>query len=350
MPEITPHAGLWEQRWHPLRGEWVVYAAHRNTRPWVGAAEEVPRELPVYDEHCYLCPGNTRVGGAVNPHYQDVFVFDNDHPVVGPDAPEVADPGLEDLYWRRRADGVARVVCYDPRHNVSLADITQDRATRVLAEWRSQVRELGAAPGIDYVLLFENKGEIVGTSCPHPHCQLYATNFVFRSIERELEAVQQYREDAGRNLFEAILAAELEEGTRVVAGNEHAVAFVPFFARYAYEVWIFPRRRHATLTSLSDEELQGLAGLYRQLNRQYDALYQMSFPYVMTLCQAPLDGGDYADYHLHLVFLPPLRQPGLRKFAAGPEIGGGNFMADTMPEEKAAELRRAAVAGGEEGA
>ena len=348
MCDTSAFVGLWEQRWHPLRREWVVYSAHRNTRPWVGAAEAAPARLPVYDEHCYLCPGNKRVRGQVNPHYEDIFVFDNDHPVVGREAPRIEPHTGAGLYRRRRADGVARVICYDPRHNVSVADIPRPHVARVLMTWRAQVRELAAVPGIDSVLLFENKGEIVGTSCPHPHCQLYATNFVFKNIERELQAVQDYKEEQGRNLFAAILEAERDEGRRLVVENEHAVGFIPFFARYAYEVWIFPKKRHPTLATLSDEEADGLARLYQQLNRQYDRLYGMSFPYVMSVYQAPVDGGEYREYHLHLVFLPPLRQPGIKKFPAGPEIGGGNFMADTMPEEKAAELRGPGRADAEE--
>ncbi|NPU98777.1 MAG: galactose-1-phosphate uridylyltransferase [Candidatus Omnitrophica bacterium] len=335
------YEGRWEQRWHPLWREWIVYAAHRNTRPWSGVSVKKPFEASAYDPQCYLCPGNARVHGHRNPDYRDVFIFDNDHPVVGLNAPDV--PGAmagQGVYRRCRADGVARVVCYDPRHNVTLSEMPLRKVTPVFLAWREQVRELARVPGVRFVLIFENKGEIVGVSNPHPHCQIYATNFTFRLVEQELQSVADYKKETGRNLFEDILAAEREDACRIVAENEGAVAFVPFFARYAYEVHVFPKRRHARLITMTDEELHALADVFQQTIRRYDGLFAMSFPYVLSILQAPVDGGDYRDYHLHLMLQPPLRQPGLQKFLAGPEIGGGNFMADTMPEEKAGELRR----------
>jgi UDPglucose--hexose-1-phosphate uridylyltransferase len=333
----SPFQGKWEQRWHPIRREWVVYSAHRNTRPWDGRREAPSKPSPLYDPSCYLCPGNKRVHGDVNPDYKDVFIFDNDHPVVGQDAPEV--PDEKGFYQRTRADGVARVICYDPRHNVNLPDIPLNKAVKVFQAWRSQVLELSQNPLIQYTLFFENKGTIVGTSNLHPHCQMYATNFVFRHVEYEMEAVQDHRQKHGNNLFEQIIESERTEGRRILAENDHAVAFLPFFARWAYEAWIFPKKRHATLSTMTDKELEGLCSVFQEVTRRYDMLYNMSFPYVMNLYQSPLQGGPYPDYHLHIVLLPPLRQPGLQKFLGGPEINGGNFMADTMPEEKATELR-----------
>ncbi len=334
--------GKWEQRWHPLWREWVVYSAHRNFRPWSGASISTPPSPPAYDPDCYLCPNNSRVSGERNPDYKDVFVFDNDHPVVGLSAPEIP-PELsvpvKGLYYRSRADGIARVVCYDPRHNVTLAQIPCEKVARVFRAWRDETGSLKAVPCVRFVLVFENRGEIVGVSNPHPHCQIYATNFPFTLVERELASAKEYKKETGKNLFQSIIDTEREAAVRVIAENEGAVAFVPFFARYAYEVLVFPKRRHATLISMTDEELYRLAGVFQEVIRRYDLLYGMPFPYVMSILQAPVDEGDYSDYHLHLLLQPPLRQPGLQKFPAGPEIGGGNFMADTMPEEKARELR-----------
>lgn len=321
----------WEQRWHPLRREWVVYSAHRNQRPWDGVVESPGAAAPPYDPDCYLCPGNARVHGHANPDYQGVFVFDNDHPVVGRDAPRV-DPG-DPLYQRRPATGMARVICYDPRHHVCIADLDVAQVAAVLDAWREQTAQLAREPDIRFVLLFENRGDIVGTSSPHPHCQLYATNFPYKNIEREQEAAA-----ARPGLFAEILRHEEADRCRVLAANDHAIAFIPFFARYSYEAWLFPRRRVATFAELTDAELTGIAEVYQCLVRRYDLLYRMPFPYVMSVYQAPFDTPGYDDYHLHLVFLPPLRQPGLRKFPAGPEIGGGNFMCDTIPEQTAADL------------
>lgn len=331
----------WEKRWHPLRREWVVYAAHRNLRPWSGAKAPEAEKVPDYDPACYLCPGNKRIHGAVNPVYRDVFIFDNDHPVVGESAPVIPANEREThsgLYKRAEARGIARVVCYDPRHNVTLAELPAAKAAKVFRALREQMQEFEKRPEIRFVLIFENNGEAVGVSNPHPHCQLYATDFIFRSIGDELQACADYEKSKRKNLFEAIISAEQDDGIRIIAENEHAIAFIPFFARYAYEAMIFPKRRHATLATCSDEELSGLMEVYQTVIRKYNLNYRMNFPYVMAIHQAPVDGGDYRNYHMHLLLQPPLRQPGLMKFLAGPEIGGGNFMADTMPEEKATEL------------
>lgn len=342
MHGVSKYQRKWEKRWHPLRQEWIVYAAHRNARPWSGASVIDQKQAPVYDEKCYLCPGNTRVSGSGNPPYQDVYVFDNDHPVVGmhaPDIPEGQAVAHNGLYQQAPAKGIARVVCYDPRHNVTLSEMPLHRVSKVFEAWRTQMQEFLDNDAITFVLIFENKGEAVGVSNPHPHCQIYATDFTFTLIEKELQAAKAYREEKKQNLFAAIIQAEMADRIRIIAENEHAIAFIPFFARYAYEVLIFPKKRHATLATMESDELGGMAAVFQEVTRRYDLHFKMSFPYVMAFHQAPVDGKDYPDYHLHMLIQPPLRQPGLLKFLAGPEIGGGNFMADTMPEEKAAELR-----------
>ncbi|MCH2174947.1 MAG: galactose-1-phosphate uridylyltransferase [Lentisphaeria bacterium] len=328
----------WEQRWHPLREEWIVYAAHRNQRPWDGANEKKETTAKSYDEKCYLCPGNKRVSGEMNPNYSDVFIFDNDHPVVGPLAPDVCSSEAG-LYKKKAAKGIARVICYNPHHSINLSQLELAAVTKVVKAWKDQTLDLGEREDINYVLIFENKGEIVGTSSPHPHCQVYATNFPFQHTVQELKAVESYKKETKRNLFDDILQEELNDGSRIICENDHAVVILPYFARYAYECWIFPKRRCSSMSELTEEEVEAIADMYRELIRRYDALYDMPFPYVMSIYQAPTDGKNYDDYHLHLVFLPPLRQPGIKKFPAGPEIGGGNFMSDTLPEEKALELQ-----------
>jgi len=205
--------------------------------------------------------------------------------------------------------------------------------------WRDQYEELSRRPGIKHVLIFENKGEVVGVSNPHPHCQIYATNFVFKTIETEARVSQKYLDQTGRVLFQDIIAAEREAGTRIVAENDSAIAFVPYFARYAYEVFIAPKGTHPSLATLSAREIADFASVLKDVLVRFDNLWQMPFPYVMPLHQAPADGGDHSGFHFHIEFHPPLRKPDLLKFLAGPEIGGGNFLSDTSPEEKAAELR-----------
>jgi UDPglucose--hexose-1-phosphate uridylyltransferase len=330
----------WEKRWHPLREEWIVYSAHRNNRPWQGADLVKPASVPSYDPGCYLCPGNKRVNGQLNPNYQEVFIFNNDHPVVGLNAPEVNINSSDSLYKKEKASGIAKVICYDPRHNVTLSHMPAEKVRRVFEAFQNETRQLLADTNIRSVLIFENKGEAVGVSNPHPHCQIYATDFVFKAIEQQLGIAGRHQEKTGRNIFSDILAHERQDQVRIIAENENAIAFIPFFARYAYETMIFPKKRHQDLTSLDGKELADLTFVFHEVVRKMDMNYKMRFPYVMSVMQAPLDGKVYDQFHTHLWIQPPYRQPGLIKYLAGPEIGGGNFMADTMPEEKAAELQK----------
>ena len=328
----------WEERWHPLRREWVVVAAHRQSRPWNGEAVSAPaRRTPEYVADCYLCPRNPRVNGAVNPDYRGVFVFDNDHPCVGPAAP-LELPAPQGIYRNRPASGVARVVCYTPRHDSSLAELGTAGILALMRTWQAQYRELAARPEVAHVLVFENRGEVVGVSNPHPHCQVYATNFVFKTIEIEIAAEREHLAQTGRVLFRDIIAAERADGRRVLAENAGAIAFLPYFARYAYEAFVAPKATHASIADLSEAELEHLAEALGTLLARYDNLWQMPFPYVMALHQAPTDGGDYRAHHFHIQLHPPLRKPNLLKFLAGPEVGGGGFISDTAPEEKAREL------------
>jgi UDPglucose--hexose-1-phosphate uridylyltransferase len=333
-----PSAATWEQRWHPLRQEWIIVAAHRQSRPWIGAtADSVATAIPRYDSTCYLCPGNTRANGSVNPDYTGVYVFDNDYPCVAPEAPEPAAPTAS-IYKTRPADGIARVICYSPRHDLTIPEMPVDQIAGVVATWQAQMRDLAQRRNIQQVLIFENKGEAVGVSNPHPHGQIYATNFTWRTLDTELAAMRAHQRDTGRGLFADIIEAEQADGRRVLFEDEHAIGFVPFFARYAYEVYVAPKRAVAHVSALNEAEVRALACAIKSVTVKFDNLWRMAFPYVMALHQAPTDSGDYRDYHFHIQFHPPLRKPNLLKFLAGPEIGGGNFLSDTSPEAKAAEL------------
>jgi len=339
MQSTGSNIGVWEERWHPLREEWVLVAAHRQNRPWSG--ETVGRDektVPQYVEDCYLCPGNARVSGKTNPDYSGVYVFDNDHPCVGWDAPSEL-RSASGFYQNRPAHGIARVVCYTPRHDLTLAELETVEIENLLGAWRQQYADLRKNPEINHILFFENKGEVVGVSNPHPHSQIYATNFVFKTIENEARVSQQYFNETGRTIFQEIIAAEQQDGSRIICENETAIAFLPYFARYAYEVFVAPKRTAESLTALNSAEISDLAAVLRETLIRFDNLWQMPFPYVMPLHQAPTDGGDYRSFHFHIEFHPPLRKPNLMKYLAGPEIGGGNFLSDTAPEEKAAELR-----------
>lgn len=329
----------WEQRWHPLREEWVIIAAHRQNRPWIGdTIENTSDELPEYDADCFLCPGNKRITGKQNPNYEQTFVFDNDHACVSWDAPKVEELD-QGIYMRKPALGIARVVCYSPKHNLTLAELEPDEIVTLLKEWQNQYIELGEHQDINHVLLFENKGEVVGVSNPHPHCQIYATNFVFKYIETEARVSSAYFKENRRTLFQQIIDTEKEDGRRIIYENDSAIAFMPYFARYAYEVYVAPKESHLSLADLSDKELNDFSKALKHVLIKYDNLWQMPFPYVMPLHQAPTDGKDHSGFHFHIEFHPPLRKPNLLKYLAGPEIGGGNFLSDTSPEEKAEEIR-----------
>ncbi len=330
---------VWEERWHPLREEWIIVAAHRQSRPWIGSTvKEAEALIPGYLPDCTLCPGNTRVSGQANPPYTGVYVFDNDHPCAGEDAPLDLAPPLPP-YRNRPATGLARVICYSPQHNLMLAEMDVSAIMDVVHVWQQQTQDLGARPEVNQVLIFENKGEAVGVSNPHPHGQVYATNFVWKTIEIELQAQRRYHAETGRGLFADLLAAEQKDGRRILFEDEHTLAFVPYFARYAYEVYVAPKRTAPHVSALAEAEVESLARALKDVAVRFDNLWQMSFPYVMPLHQAPTDGGGYGDFHFFIGFLPPLRRPNLLKFLAGPEIGGGNFLSDTSPEDKAAELR-----------
>lgn len=330
---------VWEQRWHPLREEWVLFTSHRGGRPWIGETH-APAEVdpPAYDPTCALCPGNRRLRGE-NPDYTGTYWFTNDLPCFAPDAP--GSPDGDSFYRTRPAVGTAEVVCYHPDHGKTFVDLADDEARAVVDLWTERYRELGSRPDVDHVLIFENKGSLVGTSNPHPHCQIYAGNLVYAHMEREAVAGRRFFERTGRFLGQEVLARE-EAGPRAIAANGHFVACVPWFARYAYEVFILPRRQAASLAELTADEREALGLMIREVATRYDNLWQMPMPYVMAIHQAPTDGRDHSTFPFHVEFHPPLRKPDTMKYLAGPEIGGGSMTNESNPDARAAELRSAA--------
>jgi UDPglucose--hexose-1-phosphate uridylyltransferase len=330
---------VWEQRWHPLREEWVLYTSHRGGRPWLGETKKVEEpEIPAYDPSCALCPGNPRLHG-VNPHYTGVFWFTNDLPCFGaPGAvPEVA-PTSETLRMQRPAYGTAEVVCYHPSHNRTFADLETPEALAVVELWRERYLALGNLDYVDHVLIFENKGALVGTSNPHPHCQIYASSLIYEITERETKAAGRYFQSTGKLLGQAIMERELD-GPRLIAENEHFLACVPWFARYAYEIYLLPKRPASSLAGLDADRQTALAQMMIEVAVRYDNLWRMPMPYVMAIHQAPTDGKDHTSYPFHIEYHPPLRKPDTMKYLAGPEVGGGTMTNESDPDAKAAELR-----------
>lgn len=331
---------LWEQRWHPLREEWILFTAHRAGRPWIGETKPAETQAkPAYDPACYLCPGNDRVSGK-NPNYEGVYVFANDLPTFSNGAPPAV--SSDDLYRTRAALGAAEVICYHPDHSKTFADLTKKDALAVVETWRDRYIELGARPEIEHVLIFENKGEIVGTSNPHPHCQLYAGNMIYGITARERDSARRCFAKTGRFLSQAIVEREADS-PRLVARNSSFAAVVPWFARYAYEVLILPTRQASSLADLTADERTDLAALMCEVTVRYDNLWRMPFPYVMAVHQAPTDGEDHSTYPFHIEYHPPLRKPDTMKYLAGPEIGGGSMTNESDPDEKAGELRAASA-------
>ncbi|MGF1483936.1 MAG: galactose-1-phosphate uridylyltransferase [Opitutales bacterium] len=335
-PEQTAAAPLWELRWHPFRGEWVLYTAHRSGRPWLGERKSVSTAAaPAYDPNCALCPRNTRLSGQTNPDYTQPYAFTNDLPPFGGPT-EVSSP--DDLYRARPATGTAEVVCYHPNHSKTMADLTVAEVESVVELWTERYQVLGAHDDVDHVLIFENKGELVGTSNPHPHCQIYAGSLVYGFIARETEMARAHFQKTGEPIGLAVAQRE-QKGPRVVCANAHFLACVPWFARYAYEVHILPIEPATSLADLDSVRQKALAEVLREVTIRYDNLWEMPMPYVMAIHQAPTDGGDHAAFPFHIEFHPPLRKPDTLKYLAGPEIGGGSMTNESDPDAKAAELR-----------
>ncbi len=311
------------RRYNPLAREWVLVSPQRTKRPWLGQVEKVREELPpAYDPGCYLCPGNARSGGARNPAYEGAFVFDNDFPALLPTTP-AGRTTEHPLLLAEGEPGICRVVCFSPRHDLSLPRLPLPAIRGVLDLWAEQVRELGALPQIGYVQIFENRGAMMGASNPHPHCQLWASRGVPNEVAAEQAAQAAHHARGGACLLCEYLEAELARGERLVCENERFVALVPFWAIWPFEVMVLPRRHLAGLDQLEPEERDALASLLRRLTTRYENLFESMFPYSMGFHGRPLDGAPHPEWHLHLHFLPPLlRSATVRKFMVGYELLG----------------------------
>jgi UDPglucose--hexose-1-phosphate uridylyltransferase len=337
------------RRYNPLLDEWVLCSPHRLERPWQGQTEPAEREaLASYDPACYLCPGNPRAGGARNPAYTSTFAFDNDFPAL---RPHVADDARVPAEQRARQDeqtellvarpesGRCRVLCFSPRHDLTLAEMDVADIHRVVDAWGEEVQRLGSLDSVRYVQVFENKGAMMGCSNPHPHGQIWATASVPSRPERILASQRRYHQAHGSDLLGDYLAREIVLRERLVGENAHWVALVPFWAVWPFETMLLPRRRVADLSSLEAEERDALAEILKQLLVRYDNLFACSFPYTMGWQSRPTDGAEHASCRLHAVFFPPLlRSATIRKFLVGYEMTA-EPQRDLTPEQAAACLR-----------
>jgi UDPglucose--hexose-1-phosphate uridylyltransferase len=332
------------RRLNRLTGEWVVVSPHRTQRPWLGKVESaaVP-VLPEYDPSCYLCPGNTRTSGAVNDRYEATFVFPNDFAALLPcegeggagAGAEAGDDG--EVFTSREIGGTCRVVCASPRHDLTVARMPVEGIAALLETYRAQTSELMSSDSsLSYVQVFENKGEIMGCSAPHPHSQIWATSFVPGEVAKEDKSQLAWRA-AGRGCLLCEVARREVDGPRVIASNDHWVACVPYWATWPYEVLVLPRQCVPDLPGLTAEQTQSLARIMKSVSVRYDNLFQTSFPYSFGFHQAPRGQRDH--WHLHAHYFPPLlRSATVRKFMVGFEMLA-EAQRDLTPEAAAANLR-----------
>lgn len=326
------------RRFNPLTREWILVSPQRTQRPWLGQVESPPAEtLPAYDPECYLCPGNVRANGQRNPRYTSTFVFDNDFAALLPMSNETAYES--DLLRALPERGVCRVICFSPRHDVTLSQMSRDEIRHVVDAWIAQTRELGALDFINYVQVFENKGALMGASNPHPHCQVWATEHIPTEPAKELRAQAEYWQKHGTCLLCEYLRLEMRDCARIVIQNDHFVVVVPFWAVWPFETMLLPRRHIGALTALTDEECDALADILKRLTTCYDQLFNISFPYSMGFHQSPTDGRTYPEVHLHAHYYPPLlRSATIRKFMVGYEMLA-EPQRDLTPESAAERLR-----------
>ena len=344
MKVDTPHC-----RRNPLTGEWVLVSPHRAKRPWLGQIEKTPLEnLPAFDPSCYLCPGNNRAEGKQNARYTGTYVFENDFPALllpenqgneSPVSAGIVGSGDHDLFATRPASGICRVVCFSPRHDLTLPELTLLQIEEVIRTWTDQTIDLGEKSFINYVQVFENKGALMGCSNPHPHSQIWSTSYIPNEPAKELGSLESYNRQHGACLLCDYLSGELTNGERLVVKNEHFAALVPFWAVWPFELLVISQRHIGSLANLTPEEISGLADVLKKVTTRYDNLFEISFPYSMGFHQTPTDGQPHSESHLHLHFYPPLlRSATVRKFMVGFEMLAMP-QRDLTPETAAGKLR-----------
>ena len=329
------------RRLNPLTSDWVLVSPHRTQRPWQGAIERLPpSERPRYDPSCYLCPRNQRAGGVHNPDYQSTFLFENDFAALKPDAPRVQlDFAGKGLLVAETEQGICRVMCFSPRHDLTLATMSLPEIEQVVRAWAEQSRELAARPGIEHVQIFENRGEMMGASNPHPHCQIWATATVPDAARRELAGQGNYYQRNRSCLLCDYIRLEQELQERLVVANDGFLALVPFWAVWPFEIMVVSRRHLGEFPELEGEEILALSAILQRVVSTYDRVFDVPFPYSMGFHQAPCDRSPHPEWHFHAHFFPPLlRSATVRKFMVGFEMLG-TAQRDITPELAAEKLR-----------
>jgi UDPglucose--hexose-1-phosphate uridylyltransferase len=326
------------RRFNPLIGEWILVSPHRAKRPWQGQVEAAERpDLLKHDPDCYLCAGNTRANGARNPDYTSTFVFDNDFAALTPDAP---DERVENgLLLAEGESGICRVVCFSPRHDLTLARMPVSDIEKVVETWVYQYIELGSRPDIGQVQIFENRGSVMGCSNPHPHGQIWASRHLTNEMIKETANLRAYYDKHGRNLLLDYLDQELHAEERILYENGNFVVLVPYWAVWPFEAMILPKWPIRSMDEMTSIERYELADAISNLTIRYDNLFKVSFPYSMGLHQQPTDGKDHPEWQMHAHFYPPLlRSATVKKFMVGFEMLG-TPQRDITAEQAAERLR-----------
>jgi UDPglucose--hexose-1-phosphate uridylyltransferase len=325
------------RRFNALTGEFILISPHRTKRPWQGRQEGAARETrPAYDPKCYLCPGNDRAGGLKNPVYSTSYVFTNDFAAIlsNGESSTASDDGL---LRSQPISGTCRVICFSPRHDWTLPEMPDDAVRGVVDVWAEQAEELGR----DYrwVQVFENKGDIMGCSNPHPHGQIWASDFIPNEPAKEDRQQLAHFRQHGSQLLLDYLRIEVQQYERIVVENDDWVALIPYWATWPYEILLLPRRHVLRLPDLTDSERTSLAKILKWLLTRYDNLFEVSFPYSMGWHGAPSDAGDFECWQLHAHFCPPLlRSATVKKFMVGYEMLA-EAQRDLTPEHAAQTLR-----------
>ncbi len=324
------------RRYNPLTGEWVLVSPHRTQRPWQGQVERLPAQArPAHDPSCYLCPGNGRAGGAANPAYESTFVFTNDFAALTPDAP--AGPPDDPLFRTVPVPGTCRVICFSPRHDLTLPEMPAEHIRTVVDVWAAQTAELGQK--YRWVQVFENKGAVMGCSNPHPHGQVWALDALPNEPFKEDRQQRSYCAEHGRPLLLDYVERELASGERVAVANDAWAAVVPYWAVWPFEILLLPRQHVLRLPDLDAGQRDALADILKRLLTRYDNVFETAFPYSMGWHGAPWQIGDFGYWQLHAHFYPPLlRSATVKKFMVGYEMLA-EAQRDITAEQAAARLR-----------
>jgi UDPglucose--hexose-1-phosphate uridylyltransferase len=336
MFDLNEHS---HTRLNILTGDWILVSPHRTKRPWQGKVEDLHDDnRPAYDATCYLCPGNKRNDGSTNPVYTNAYVFTNDFSALLPDTP-YGELNIDDLLKAKSESGICKVICFSPNHSLTLPQMAQEDIVKVIEVWKNEFAILSANKSIKYVQIFENKGEIMGCSNPHPHGQVWATSSVPLELHKEAVQQEKYYQQHGKSLLQDYCNKELVLKERIVVENEHFVALVPFWATWPYETMIVSKRHVQNLTHFTQQENVAFASILKQLTTKYDNLFNVSFPYSAGLHQNPVNDGEHPGWHFHMHFYPPLlRSATVKKFMVGYEMLA-NPQRDITPEFAATKLR-----------